>query len=495
MRKKIGITLIAVLFITIGIQGVSLLKNVMLTKQLGASQTLDSFFLSNIYTVSIFNVISASITTVMIPEYSHVTLSNNKNKKYIEQYFTIINLFTLFLIIISMIVLYSGVNVFTPKFSIANQELFLKSTLILFIGQLFRVQTSFSTAVLQIKEQFVLPKIANLVSVCMPIIYMFYSKKLNILIMVFFITLGYFLEMLILSIYQYSKKDQRLFLNINKPEIKCKTMLMDTIPIILSSMVFQIQLLFSNYMVGYFGEGYITIFSNTSQIVGMFQILFVSNIISIMYPKIVSDVKTNITSSLSSLTRYIISTNALIILLVWGYISLGEDLITILLVRGNFSSEDGKIVYLLGIFLILSLPISVIRDYCYRLFYSLNLLKYPTINSLKTVVLNILLILLLSPFIGIYSVAVGPMIGTLTSTLSIIKSLNKIGYEIDNHKIIKYMLVFNFYGIIMFLSFHYLKITLFSPIINFILNMVIGTIIYSLPTYFTLRKERIEYDK
>ena len=79
-----------VILITLLIQFCGLVRSVILSKDFGASIELDAFYLANILTVSIFSVITAAISTVLIPN----MVDNDVQKKsstsnYLKFLFTI----------------------------------------------------------------------------------------------------------------------------------------------------------------------------------------------------------------------------------------------------------------------------------------------------------------------------------------------------------------------------------------------------------------------
>lgn len=477
MKKKFGTTFFTILFFTILTQILNMLKSVYLAKDFGTSQMLDVFYLSNIFTISIFNVLGVALTTIMIPEFSSNETINEK-KNSIESFITVI-FFIVFLFVGILIgLLYFGIDIIASEFKPNNQSLFLLLTTILSMGQLFRVQTSFSIAIVQSKGLFILPKIASMFSALIPVLYLLFVDKTDILILTVFVILGYLLECLVLLTSQIKNKEYRYGLRFNKLDDYTKGLLKNTFPIIISSTVFQLQLIISNYVIGFFGEGYISILSNTNQIIGIFQLLFVANIVTLIYPKIAREVKKNISESLIKISKYIVFTNSLVILLVWGYIMLGRDLVNLMFVRGAFGYSDANKVYLFGIFLVLSLPVSVVRDFIYRFLYSMGETKIPALNSIQTVCINIFLILLLMGFIGPYSVIVTPFLGTIISTSNIIRKIKKIGYSLKLKYIIGSSIYFNVIGLIMFCIVSKLKVEYFKPIINFSMNTILGLGIY-----------------
>ena len=462
-----------------------MIKSLFLAKIYGISEVLDTFYLANVFTITIFNVIGIAITTVLIPEFSsnEMVEENEKSKKGIRSYLSIINIITVIFACLVIVFLSLTKQIVIPKFSEKNQNYFIMILVILMIGQIFRIQTAFSTAIVQSKNEFISSKFATFISALIPVVYLFISPNVNIVLLSLFLSISYLVESIIMVFYQRKKDKYNYRFKIELKNDLTKKLLFNTIPIIVSSAVFQIQILFSNYMVGFFGGGYISVLSNTNQIIGIFQILFISNIISMLYPKISREIKQNLKGNIYKVTKYINLTNVLILLLVWGYISLGEDLIRLLFVRGNFTISDANLVYKFGIYLVLALPISVVRDYCYRIFYSIDCVQIPTKNAISTVIVNICLIIVLKNFFGPFSVVIAPLIGTVFSTINIIRKMKNMEINLNISWILFFYLLFNLIGFIMYTFSLQIRVVMFHPVINFAVNTFISCVIYCSITF------------
>ena len=66
--KKITYSFPFVIAISLIIQGLGLIRSLILAKDFGVSAALDAFYLANVLTVSIFTVVDSAITTIVIPE-------------------------------------------------------------------------------------------------------------------------------------------------------------------------------------------------------------------------------------------------------------------------------------------------------------------------------------------------------------------------------------------------------------------------------------------
>jgi putative peptidoglycan lipid II flippase len=231
------------------------------------------------------------------------------------------------------------------------------------------------------------------------------------------------------------------------------------VPILISSSVFQVQVLLSNNIAGKFGEGYITLLTNTNQVMGMFQSLIVVNMINMIYPKFVRDIKKNLQSGLSKMTNYISITNYLVIALIWTFFFAGENLIQLMFVRGRFTPSNAHTVYVFSIALAIALPVSVIRDYCYRFYYSIGNTRKPMSNSISTVTANVALLIIGYLLNLPLSIVLAPTIGSFFSCFNIILRLHRDNINVQVRQILTRLLGANLIGVVAFATSSLLRVT------------------------------------
>lgn len=477
--KKITYSFPIVITISLIIQGLGLVRSLILAKSFGASATLDAFYLANVFTISVFTVVGSAITTIVIPELNS-KIEFHQKKKYIEKYLTFIRSFSILISLILVAIIILAKNLIVPKFSEQNQLLFIILTGILLISQQFKIQASFSVSLLQNEGHYITPRFLDIIPVGVPALYLIFANPVSIKMLTLLTAASYILET---GIFNYLQKKMnpafvfRIHFGIDND---VKRMLLNTVPIILSSTVFQIQVMLSNYFAGFFGHGYITLLSNTNQIMGIFQALFIMNLINMIYPKLVKDIKKNFAFGISQVSKYVSITNLVVILLIWGYVAVGLDLVKLLFVRGAFTVSDAKIVYQFGLVLGLVLPFDVMRDYSYRIYYASGNTKKPMSNSLTTVAVNVILLIILSKIIGPISVVFAPALGTLFSTCLILVRSYMDGVRINIKKILLNYFLTNLLGFLMYLVIRLIHYTSLVLVQELLFNVLIGIVFVAL---------------
>ncbi len=477
--------------ITVITQLLMMVRNMLMANHFGVSAEMDSYNLANVLTVSTMGIVSAAVTTILIPLLSNLDDSKEKRES-INTFITVLGLFSLFLSLLFFIFGYPLISLFTPGQASEIQVLTFQLTLILSISQLFKVYTGISTAFLQTNEDFINPKMATLLASMVSLSYFIFSASPNIYAITIVLGVSFIVEAIYIAIKQRKIAfELKLCLKFSNPTFKL--LMKNTVPIILSSAAFQASLVVSNFIASYFGTGYVSIFGYGNQIVNIFHSLIILNIIMMLYPNLARKFDESIDSAKKSLVTYINLTNLLVIPIVFGFIAVGDIIIEILFERGNFSSENTQQVYLMSAILFLSFPINTVRDYIYRSFYCLNDTRTPSRNSLFVVVINIILIVILIPVVKVYAIAIGPVLSSIISLLlSYNKLKRKIGPLDSSKQMIKNHCILTLNGLLMCLVVIGFKGVLMNldlyPIIELFILVIIGGLIFISISYFTQKK-------
>ena len=98
--KRITYSFPFVIAISLVIQGLGLIRSLVLAKNFGTSSALDAFYLANVFTVSIF-------TIIVIPELNSKN-SFQQKKSYIEKYLTFIRVISFIISIFLLVIIVFG---------------------------------------------------------------------------------------------------------------------------------------------------------------------------------------------------------------------------------------------------------------------------------------------------------------------------------------------------------------------------------------------------
>ncbi|MCR8929535.1 polysaccharide biosynthesis C-terminal domain-containing protein [Priestia megaterium] len=476
------------ILITIITQLFMMIRTMLMAKHFGVSPEMDAYNLANILTVSTMSIISAAITTILIPELSKNEVSI-QSKAAISTFTTLIGIIGIIFTLVFVSLGQEILGIFMGNYNHSIQMLTFQLTLILIFSQLFKIYTSIATAFLQTEENFVAPKISALAAALVSISCFLFISDPSMIEVTFFLGISFAIETIFLFFSKRKEnKKTKISFQFNNPIFRM--LMRNTIPIIMSSAAFQFSLVFSNFMASRFGKGYISILGYSNQLVTIFHSLIILNIIMMLYPSLAKKFNQSIGEAKTMLVNYITATNMLVIPIVFGFFAIGDLLIELLFQRGNFTSKDTYQVYLMSSLLFVAFPFNTARDYIYRSFYSIQDTRTPARNSLLVVFISILLIIALAPILNIYSIVVGPVLASILSLmLAWYKLKMKIGIIDEKKIIIKNHVFFSLYGFLMYTVLFLIKKNIYKFHMNtlgeLILLVLVGVVLFALLTYST----------
>lgn len=418
--RKLSIMII----ITLITQAVTLIKTSITAASFGATVEMDAFNFANSIGTFIFSFIGTGVTTVLIP-----AIINKKNNKTINNFITILYGIS----VICVVAVFVSRKFIVTTFSNGSDK-FITITcsimLITLLSQFFNTILGVFNAVFQCKEKFNVPKYITLATTVILTLLVILNKNLSIYEYAFYIFITAVLNVIIQGIFVY-KYNFRYKMTINLKDRELRGMIKIFIPTVFSSGLYQISLLIDSMISSSLGEGQISILTYSNTIMTMINSLLIGNLMMYIYPKITKSINTK--NEQKQLFDYVIFFNAIMFLMVAGFVIVGKDAISILYERGKFNSSITNIVYTCSLIYIIGLPINVVRDIIYRYFYAKGNTMVTFNNSLYASILKIIISIVLANIIGIYGIIIGTLITSIFSLTSILKKMNK-EYKINIDK-------------------------------------------------------------
>lgn len=440
--NKIAKSALGLIIITILSKILGFGRELVLTYIYGATDISDIYITTLSIPGTLFATIGVAISTICIPLFYEIDGIDGRKKSldFINNIFNITLIISIILIIISLIFIEPLVKVFAINFNGEKLQIAIKFTKIMIFGVLFLGINSIISAWLQINENFIIPGMIgfpyNIFIICGIII----SSKGSVELMAigalmatasqFFFQLPYAIK----NGYKY-----KLYVNIKDEYIKKILYLIG--PVFIGVAVNQLNMIIDRSLSSTLGEGFITILNSANRLNGFVQGLFISTIVSIIYPRLSKlSSKNNKQKFIDSICK---SVNIIIIFIIpisVGAIVLSEPVVKIVFERGAFDSNDTTMTAIaLSCYSIGMLGFGL-REILNKVFYSLQDTKTPMINGALAMGMNIIFNIILVNFLGHAGLALATSISSLICILLLFNSLKKkIGY-FGQDKIIKTML-------------------------------------------------------
>jgi len=192
------------------------------------------------------------------------------------------------------------------------------------------------------------------------------------------------------------------------------------VPVIVGASVNDINILIDRTVASGIAVGGISALNYAARLNGFVQGLIVVSVTSVMYPMISRmPVDDNLEGLKQTLKDAISIVSLLIIPATIGAMAFSNEIVNLLFGRGAFTVEainmtgDALFYYSVGMIAY------GLRDILSRAFYSLKDTKTPVITATIAVILNIVLNLILSRYIGIGGLALATSISSIVATVSL----------------------------------------------------------------------------
>lgn len=480
--NKTGINQLSfMILISIIIQVTSLLKTSITASKFGVSLEIDALNFTNSIGGFIFSFVSSGITTILIPN-----IIKKKNIKSINSFITLVYsilIITIFIIIIFKKELIMFISGRSEEFVLIADKLMMITLMSQFAVSILGV----TDAIFQCNEKFNTPKLLMFITNILLVIILFLDRDLNIYKYSTYICIISILN-LMLNILFVKKLDFKFNIVLDLKDNYFRKLLRDFMPIIMSTGLYQITLMTDTMLASRIGEGNISILSYTNSINSILNTLLLSNIVTFLYPKIISGITKREENGDSILFKYCILLSSIMFLVVAGVILVGKDGIALLYERGKFDSSITDLVFICLVISVLSLPVNAMRDLVYRYFYSLNDTLTPFKNSVLISILNLIVSIILSRIIGIYGIILGTVITSYISLINILRKFNKkysLKYSINEFIIENIKILLSTIVVVFIVS--KIKVYLFDMghLVNLIINGIIIVILYILLLFLT----------
>lgn len=414
-----GTQLSLMMVVTTISQFIAIYKSTIIAAAFGASTELDAYNFANNMATFFLTFISSGITAVVIPAYV-----KKVDKKSINTFLTVI--FSVVGSLLLLLFLGRGllVDILTNRdaiFRSAVCNVMLFSILI----QLLPAVLGVTTAFYQVNDRFNTPKVIQLVSNVIVVV---------LLVLIENLTIERYLQILLFGAVVQFVLDAGIAVKCGFRFTPCfgvngfeyKKLVKIFIPTVFSSGIYMVNTMIDSVLSSNLVTGQLTILSYSNTMVGMVNNMFIGNLSTYAYPKIVKAIKDGENEGQRILWKYSTLFHTAVCLIVVGFICVGREFISVLYERGQFTTEAADRVYVCMAIYILGQQNNIVRDLVYRYFYAHGNTKETTRNGLKVSIINAITSIILSHFIGLYGLVLGTVISGCYSIVAIIYRMKRI---------------------------------------------------------------------
>ena len=482
-------TALLVMIITILSKILGFGREIVLSYVYGASAITDAYLISQTIPAVIFSFISAGIATGFIPLYSRIL--NEQGQIEANRYTN--NLSNALLLLSSVIVVFvllftqPIVKIFASGFSGETLELAIRFTRISVFGVYFTALLNIFAGFLRLHENYIIPALAGFPMNLVIIAFLFISTKTNIYVIAIGSVLATASQLLLLIPF-VRKTGYRYQPVLNLKDEYIKTMVIIALPVIAGQSVNQINVLVDRTLASGIAVGGISALNYANRLNGFVQGLFVASISTVLYPMISKmAAEDNMNGLKASISEAISVINLLVIPATIGAMIFSKEIVTLLFGRGAFTPEAIEMTGGALFYYSIGMIAFGLRDILSRAFYALQDTKTPMINATIAVVINIILNIVLSKYLGIGGLAlatsIAAIVGTLLLFITLRRKIGGFGLKEITKSFIKICIASILMGFIALGSFNFLSQNIRENL-ALILAIGLGVLAYAILIYF-----------
>jgi putative peptidoglycan lipid II flippase len=420
-------TVILLMLITIFSKSFGFIRDIILSYYYGASDVSDIFLIALTIPNVIFGIIAQGISTGYIPMYTKIQKDYGlvEGNKYTNNLLNLILLICTIIIIIGLIYTEQIVKVFASGFTGETLALAIKFTRISLFGIYFTGAIYIFKGFLQIKGNHSISALISFPMNFLSIISIFVSSITSSLMLAIGSVIAT-ASQLVFVLPSILKNGFRYTFTINLQDKNIRTMGYLALPVIIGVSVNQLNVLVNRTLASNIAVGGVSAIHYASTLNGFVQGIFVLSITTVMYPMISKmAAEHNMIKLKGHLTEAIGGVNLLVLPASVGIMVLAEPVISLLYGRGAFDSQAISMTSEALFFYSFGMVAMGLREVLARVFYSLQDTKTPMVNAAIAMLLNIILNIVLSRFLGIGGLALATSISSIVCTILLFINLRK----------------------------------------------------------------------
>lgn len=464
-------------------------RDITLSYFYGASNISDAYLISLTIPGAIFGFIGVGISAGYIPMYSKIEKEEQAEEanKYTNNLVNSLIIISTVIVVFSLLFTEQLVRLFASGFNGETLLIAILFTRVGLIGIYFTGLIFIFSSYLQLKGNYIIPALIGFPMNLIIILSIFLSCQTNIMVLAIgSVTATAFQFLFLLPFIHKKGYRYKFILNIKDKHIK--EMAYIALPVIIGVSVNQINVLVDRTIASQMVVGGISALNYANRLNLFVQGIFVLSISTAMYPLISKmAAENNINGFKKSVSEAISGINLLVVPATIGFIILAEPLVNLLFGRGAFNAQAISLTTSALIFYSIGMIGFGLRDVLSRAFYSMQDTKTPMINAAIGMVLNIVLNIILSRYLGLGGLALATSLSAIFTTVLLFIGLRKkigpLGMKQESISFLKILFASLLMGIIAKFFFDYLTSSL-SQILSLLITIAIGAISYFVIIYF-----------
>lgn len=420
-------TAIIIMIITVISKVFGFFRELVLSYFYGASAISDAYLISLTIPAVIFSFVGTGLSTGFIPMFSQIREKHGDSEanKFTNNIINILLLISTVLVVIGLIFTEPIVKLFASGFKGQTLAMAIRFTKLSLVGIYFTGTTYIYSAYLQLNNRFLTPALIGVPYNIIIIIAIAISANQDPLFLILGSVLATASQLFIL-IPSIKRSGYRHKFSINFRDEHLKNLMFIALPVIVGVSVNQINTLVDRTIASGLVVGGISALNYANRLNGFVQGLIVTPVATVLYPSISKmAANDNIKGLKAAINEAINSISILIMPITVGAMLFAEPIVKLLFGRGAFDANAITLTTSALVFYSIGMIGFGLRDILSRAFYSQQDTKTPMINGSIAVIMNIVLNIILSRYMGIGGLALATSISAIFSTGLLFVNLRK----------------------------------------------------------------------
>ncbi len=402
------------------------LRQAVIAGVFGASVGTDIYFISSEFAVNVAGALASALTTALVTVYIAVAAKEDRDRAG-QLASKVLTLFLMIaaclLVLLDLFAPQVGLAL-APKYDDPAQRAELSKYLRLFsVTFLFTAFQSIYAAVLNANDIFVPGKLYGVVFNPIAIFcILVLGDRLGVLALVYAYYIANILQMFLLYLRARKRFSFRPSLNFRDPHLRQVGYL--ALPILLSNIVIQLNGVIDKAICSYLGVGMASDYTYAHTLEQFVTGTFTATITLVLLSRFADLAARGDNPGMDKLLRRAV-TSMLLILAPVALIAIlcSRDIVTLVYMRGKFTSEDVRATALALCGFSVGFPLVAFREIMIRVHFAYRKTKKPMVISTVSVALNMALSLILSRFFGVFGVTVATSASAALATALLVRSV------------------------------------------------------------------------
>lgn len=475
------VTILVIILTLVG-KVLGFIREMILASLYGVSDISDAYLMANNLPAIVFTMIATAFVNGFIPMY--LETEKAKGRLAANQFLNNV-LHTMFAICAVICILFllfteQSIRLLLPNANMAQLGYTILFSRITILSIFFTCVYQLFQGYLQIQGSFVIPLIFGLVLNCIFVLGIYGSKIYGLIWLPLSILIAYIIQALCIFIYAF-RKDYHYKPYLNFKDVGLQKLLLMGGPLIIGSAMDTVGQMVNQALASSI-DGGISYVNYSMRMGRMINGIFAPAIIGVLYPTIARFIsmgdKEAVNHTFSESVRSIV---LITIPATVGLIALSKPINQLIFLRGEFTKEDLIITSIASSAFALGIVSLSLREIVVRIFYGYKDMKTPTINTVGTIIFQIIFGLILSKIWGVTGIVLSMSIASTIWLVIFFFQLRHIfkGYpwQKDVLESGKILIAAILMGFISWRAYVYLENRL-SLMMGLLLSVILGGLIY-----------------